>query len=151
MSECGSKIAVRLKNQMRKAKVESVERIIKNWDEQLSREVPRNTFEKRFAKWCPKMDKWHPTGIKMGPQIAILTAWWPKRSPKTLQKRPKMGPDLVRGYPPRPFREQVRKNDPPPRESVFQLGPKWTPKSLHWRLGGSFFRWFFASFFWLIF
>ena len=33
MSECGSKIAVRLKNQMRKAKVESDERIIKKWDE----------------------------------------------------------------------------------------------------------------------
>ena len=57
MSECGSKIAVRLKNQMRKAKVESVDRIIKKWEEKLSREVPRNTFEKRFAKWCPKMDK----------------------------------------------------------------------------------------------
>ncbi len=57
MSECGSKIAVRLKNQRRKAKVESVERSIKKWEEQLSREVLRNTFEKRFAKWCPKMDK----------------------------------------------------------------------------------------------
>ena len=56
MSECGSEIAVRLKNQMRKAKVESVERIIKNCGK-VSREVPRNIFEKRFAKWWPKMDK----------------------------------------------------------------------------------------------
>ena len=55
MSECGNKIAVRHKNQMRKAKVESVE--LSKWEEKLSREVPRNTFEKRFAKWCPKMDK----------------------------------------------------------------------------------------------
>ena len=117
MSECRTKIVVRLKNQMRKVKVESVER----------------TITQQTSKWDPK------------------SLFWPKRSPKTSQKGPQMGPDSIRGYPPRPFREQVRKNDPPPGETVLQLAPKWIPKSVHWRLGGPFVLWFFASFVWLIF
>ena len=131
---------------MRKAKVESVERIIKNGKNNYPGKSPetlsRKGFENGVLKWTSdnqQASKWDPKSLFFD---GLVTQKIAQDTSKTIQN----GFRFVRGIPLRPFRGLVQKNDPPPWDSVIQLDPKRIPESVHWRLGGAFFQWFFASF-----